>query len=164
MKTLFTTAIRVRPLLMLALMLAASLAVSGDRFLAFVVGITMIHILWTAGMNLLTGYTGLVPLVYAGIAGVSAYATVALTMQHRWSFWLATPASALLAALVGVLLGLPSLRLKGFYFARVARDPDGRKPDVVYFVDLPTATLESIKYPRRTCPSPIIRSAVSLSI
>ena len=102
---------------MLALMLAASLAVSGDRFLAFVVGITMIHILWTAGMNLLTGYTGLVPLVYAGIAGVSAYATVALTMQHRWSFWLATPASALLAALVGVLLGLPSLRLKGFYFA-----------------------------------------------
>ena len=102
---------------MLALLLAASLAVSGDRFLAFVVGITMIYILWTAGMNLLTGYTGLVPLVYAGIAGVSAYATVALTMQHRWSFWLATPVSALLAALVGVLLGLPSLRLKGFYFA-----------------------------------------------
>ena len=165
MKTLFTTAFRVRPLLMLALMLAASLAVSGDRFLAFVVGITMIHILWTAGMNLLTGYTGLVPLVYAGIAGVSAYATVALTMQHRWSFWLATPASALLAALVGVLLGLPSLRLKGFYFALSSLVIQTVVSlTFVYFVGFTNGDTEINQIPRRTCPSPIIRSAVSLSI
>lgn len=117
MKALVSVAIAPRLLMLLAAAIALPLAFGGDRFLAFVVGITMINVLWTAGMNLLTGYTGLVPLVYAGIAGVSAYGTVNLTMQHHWSFWLAMPVSALGAALVGVLLGLPSLRLKGFYFA-----------------------------------------------
>lgn len=117
MMIFLSTAFKPRLLLLLAALCAVPLAVSGDRFFAFVVGITLINVLWTAGMNLLTGYTGLVPLVFAGIAGVSAYGTVALTMKHHWSFWLAMPVSALAAAVVGVLLGLPSLRLRGFYFA-----------------------------------------------
>jgi branched-chain amino acid transport system permease protein len=101
----------------LAALLAGSVLLGDNRFFAFIYGITLIHILWTSGMNLLYGYTGLVPLVFAGIAGVSAYATVRLTIDAQWSFWLAMPASAAGAAFVGVLLGLPSLRLKGFYFA-----------------------------------------------
>jgi branched-chain amino acid transport system permease protein len=117
MKTLLASASRPSLLLLLVVGAALPIAVSDSRFYAFVVGIMMISVLWTAGMNLLTGYTGLVPLAYAGIAGVSAYATVNLTMQFHWSFWLAMPVSSLGAALVGVLLGLPSLRLKGFYFA-----------------------------------------------
>jgi branched-chain amino acid transport system permease protein len=117
MRNFLATARKPRLLILLALLCAVPLGLSGNRFLAFVVGITLINVLWTAGMNLLSGYTGLVPLVYAGIAGVSAYGTVALTMNHHWSFWLAMPVSALGGAVVGVLLGLPSLRLKGFYFA-----------------------------------------------
>jgi len=117
MKTFFTSAARPSLALLLILALGLVLLVSGNRFYAFIVGITMISILWTAGMNLLTGYTGLVPLAYAGIAGVSAYATVYLTMRYHWSFWLAMPLAAVGSALVGVLLGLPSLRLRGFYFA-----------------------------------------------
>jgi branched-chain amino acid transport system permease protein len=117
MRVFLETAVKPRLLILLALLCAVPVGLSGNRFLAFVVGITWINVLWTAGMNLLTGYTGLVPLVYAGIAGVSAYGTVALTMNHHWSFWLAMPVSALGGAVVGVLLGLPSLRLKGFYFA-----------------------------------------------
>ena len=117
MKRFFTTAIQPRLLLLLVGTIALPLAVSGNRFFAFVVGMTMISILWAAGMNLLTGYTGLVSLAYAGIAGISAYGTVGLTMRFGWSFWLAMPVAAAGAAIVGVLLGLPSLRLKGFYFA-----------------------------------------------
>jgi branched-chain amino acid transport system permease protein len=117
MRVFLETALKPRLLLLLAVLCAVPVGLSGNRFLAFIVGITWINLLWTAGMNLLTGYTGLVPLVYAGIAGVSAYGTVALTMNHHWSFWLAMPVSALGGAVVGVLLGLPSLRLKGFYFA-----------------------------------------------
>ena len=117
MRIFLAIALKPRLLLLLAALCAVPLAVRGDRFFAFVVGITLINVLWTAGMNLLTGYTGLVPLVFAGIAGVSAYGTVALTMDHHWSFWLAMPVSALGAAIVGVLLGLPALRLRGFYFA-----------------------------------------------
>lgn len=117
MRTFVSTAFRPALLLLLALALAAPLAASGNRFLAFVIGITLISILWTAGMNLLNGYTGLVPLVYAGVAGISAYGTVRLMIDAHWSFWTAMPVAALAAAAIGVLLGLPSLRLKGFYFA-----------------------------------------------
>lgn len=117
MRTLLTTAAQPRLLALLTAAIALPLAVSDNRFFAFVVGITMISIVWTAGMNLLTGYAGLVSLTYAGIAGISAYGTVGLTMRMGWSFWVAMPIAAVGAAVVGVLLGLPSLRLKGFYFA-----------------------------------------------
>ncbi len=96
--------------------LAAPFVLEGNRFLAFVFGIVMINLLWASGMNLLYGFVGLMPLMFAGIAGIAAYAMVALTREAGWSFWLATPVAAVGAALVGVLLGLPSLRLKGFYF------------------------------------------------
>lgn len=99
-----------------ALMLAAPLLISGNPFFAFVLGLTLIHILWTAGMNLLYGYVGLMPLMFAGIAGISAYGTVYLTMTAGWSFWAAMPLASLCAAGIGVVLGLPSLRLRGFYF------------------------------------------------
>ncbi len=104
-------------LLLLACGLLLTIVVRDNRFFAFVTGITMISVMWAAGMNLLTGYAGLVSLAFAGIAGISAYATVGLVMRLGWSFWLAMPLSAVGAAAVGVLLGLPSLRLKGFYFA-----------------------------------------------
>ncbi len=96
--------------------LAAPFVLEGNRFLAFVFGIVMINLLWASGMNLLYGFVGLMPLMFAGIAGIAAYAMVALTREAGWSFWLATPVAAVGAAFVGVLLGLPSLRLKGFYF------------------------------------------------
>lgn len=94
---------------------ATPFLLSGNRYLAFVAGVTMIHILWASGMNLLYGYTGLMPLMFAGLAGISAYTVVGLTASG-WSFWLALPVGALAASLSGIILGLPSLRLKGFYF------------------------------------------------
>jgi len=103
-------------LLLALLALALPFVLEGNRFLAFVFGIVMINVLWAAGMNLLYGYVGLMPLMFAGIAGIAAYAMVALTRDLGWSFWLATPVASAGAAVVGVLLGLPSLRLKGFYF------------------------------------------------
>lgn len=97
------------------LLFGAPLLFSGNRFFAFIVGITLVHILWASGMNLLYGYTGLMPLMFAGIAGVSSYIVVGLT-SIGWSFWLAMPVGAVVASLIGVLLGLPALRLRGFYF------------------------------------------------
>jgi branched-chain amino acid transport system permease protein len=106
-----------RTTILLALLaLALPFVLESNRFLAFVYGVVMINLLWASGVNLLYGYVGLMPLMFAGIAGIAAYAMVALTRELAWSFWLATPVASIGAALVGVLLGLPSLRLKGFYF------------------------------------------------
>jgi branched-chain amino acid transport system permease protein len=99
-----------------ALALLLPFVLEDNRFLAFVFGMVMINVLWATGMNLLYGYVGLMPLMFAGIAGIAAYAMVHLTRSYAWSFWLAMPVASVAAALVGVLLGLPSLRLKGFYF------------------------------------------------
>ena len=99
---------------LMALMLP--LAASGNKFFAFVLGMTFISLLWATGMNLMYGYVGLMPLMFAGVAGVAGYAMVHFTRTLGWSFWLAMPVASLLAAAVGVALGLPSLRLKGFYF------------------------------------------------
>ena len=71
------------------------------------------------GLNLLTGYTGLLSLGTGGFMGVGAYACYKLTtlfpgrQHHR-----ADPAlRASSSAAVGALFGLPSLRIKGFYLA-----------------------------------------------
>jgi branched-chain amino acid transport system permease protein len=103
-------------LVLAVLALVLPFVVGDNRFLGFVLGMTLINILWAAGMNLAYGYVGLMPLMFAGIAGIASYAMVHLTRDLGWSFWLATPVASLGAAVVGVLLGLPSLRLKGFYF------------------------------------------------
>jgi branched-chain amino acid transport system permease protein len=98
------------------LALALPFLFSANRFYAFILGVTYLYILWSSGMNLLSGFTGLMPLMYAGLAGIGAYTSVNLVMKFDLSFWLAMPAGALAAAVVGVVLGLPSLRLRGFYF------------------------------------------------
>ena len=91
------------------------LLLSGNRYFAFIAGITLISVLWSTGMNLLYGYTGQMPMMFGGIAGISAYATIGL-VAVGWSFWPAMLAGSLGASLIGVVLGLPSLRLRGFYF------------------------------------------------
>ena len=93
----------------------APLLLSDNRYFAFIAGITLISVLWATGMNLLYGYTGLMPMMFTGIAGISAYMTIGLA-AIGWSFWGAMLVSSLAASLIGVILGLPSLRLRGFYF------------------------------------------------
>jgi branched-chain amino acid transport system permease protein len=107
---------------LLALLIIASLAtpivVKGvSNYYVFILGITLLFMLWASGMHLTYGFTGMLPLMYGGLAGVGAYTSANLVIKAGFSFWLALPISGLSAALVGVLLGMPSLRLRGFYFA-----------------------------------------------
>jgi branched-chain amino acid transport system permease protein len=76
-----------------------------------------IYALMAIGQNLITGYTGMLSLCQAGFFAIGAYTTAILTTSSGWSFWATLPVSALLAAMFGVLIGLPTLRLKGDYLA-----------------------------------------------
>ncbi|MET0443703.1 MAG: branched-chain amino acid ABC transporter permease, partial [Pseudorhodoplanes sp.] len=70
------------------------------------------------GLNLLTGYTGLISLGTAGFMGVGAYASYKLTTWFPGAnVILMILLSGFVAAAVGVVFGLPSLRIKGFYLA-----------------------------------------------
>lgn len=67
-------------------------------------------------LNICIGYAGLVSVAHGGIFGVGAYATGILMADHRWSFWVTLPAAALVGALLGLILGVLTLRLQGHYF------------------------------------------------
>jgi branched-chain amino acid transport system permease protein len=68
------------------------------------------------GLMLLVGFTGQISLGHAAFLAVGAY-TEALLQAAGWPFWLTLPAAALLSAAVGIVVGLPALRLKGIYLA-----------------------------------------------
>jgi branched-chain amino acid transport system permease protein len=68
---------------------------------------------------LLTGLNHQVSLGQSAFFGIGAYATAILVGTHGWSYWLAIPLGAAVAFVVGVIVGLPALRLKGHYLALV---------------------------------------------
>ena len=76
------------------------------------VGYTIIAV---QGLNLLTGYTGQISLGQAAFMTAGGYVSALLVNHWGWSFFAALPAAALGAGLIGLIFGLPSLRVKGFY-------------------------------------------------
>ncbi len=76
------------------------------------IGIAIISVL---GLNILTGYCGQISMGHVGFMAVGAYVSAILTAHHGWSFWAALPAAALAAGVAGLIFGLPSLKIKGFY-------------------------------------------------
>lgn len=76
-----------------------------------------IYTIAVIGLNILMGYTGQISLGHAAFMGVGAYSAAIMARAWGLPFWLAVPSAALFTALVGLLFGLPSLRVKGFYLA-----------------------------------------------
>ena len=72
------------------------------------------------GLNIVIGYAGLLDLGYIGFYAVGAYTTGVLTSYHAsWPFLLVLPVSIAVTMLTGVLLGAPTLRVRGDYLAIV---------------------------------------------
>lgn len=68
-------------------------------------------------LMLLTGYAGQISLGHAGLLAAGAFTAGILFKEFGAAFWITLPASALTGALLGVIFGLPSLRLRGLYLA-----------------------------------------------
>jgi len=69
------------------------------------------------GLNILTGYTGLISIGVGAFLGVGGYASAIITTKLGIPFWIALPLAGIITAIVGALFGVPSLRLKGLYLA-----------------------------------------------
>jgi branched-chain amino acid transport system permease protein len=69
------------------------------------------------GLNILVGYTGQISLGHAAFMAVGAYTSAIFARELGMSFWIALPLSALFTGVIGLIFGLPSLRVKGFYLA-----------------------------------------------
>lgn len=80
--------------------------------LAIIIGITVISV---HGLNILTGFCGQISMGHAAFMAVGGYVSAVLSAKLGWSFFAALPCAALGAGVVGLLFGLPSLKIKGFY-------------------------------------------------
>jgi branched-chain amino acid transport system permease protein len=93
---------------------------------ASAVNSTLLFVLLALGLNIVVGYAGLLDLGYAAFYAIGAYTMAFLTARgsplydtFHTNFWVALPISFLMAALFGVLLGAPTLGLRGDYLAIV---------------------------------------------
>ena len=78
-----------------------------------------IYAIMAIGQNCITGYTGMLSLCHAGFFCIGSYATAIICKVCGLSFWLSIPVAAIVAGLVGLVIGIPTLRLKGDYLAIV---------------------------------------------
>ncbi len=73
----------------------------------------------TLSLNLILGYTGQASLAHGSLMGIGAYSFGIFAERVGLNFWLTLPLACLITAIIGLLIGLPSLRTKGPYFAIV---------------------------------------------
>ncbi|MBO0845912.1 MAG: branched-chain amino acid ABC transporter permease [Nocardioides sp.] len=78
------------------------------------------YALVAVGLNIVIGYAGLLDLGYVGFYATGAYTTGVLTSEHfHWPFFLALPLAIGVTMVTGVILGAPTLRVRGDYLAIV---------------------------------------------
>ena len=90
-----------------------------NNYTQYLVNLILIYILVTLGFNVLVGYVGRFSFGNAAFFGIGAYTVGLLMKTLSVPFWFALPIAGLVTGLVGLLLGLPALRLHRYYLAIV---------------------------------------------
>lgn len=103
----------------LSLMLLVALPFIGGTYVAETAVDAMVFLVAALGLNITTGLAGQISLAQAALMGVGAYtiARIAPLLHFHGSALLLIPLAGVISAVVGVVTGLPSFRLKGYYLA-----------------------------------------------
>lgn len=86
-------------------------------YYVFFLTLVIIAVIAAHGLNILLGFTGQISLGHAAFLGVGGFTYSYFAMVQHWPFWLSIPISGLVAAGLGLIIGIPSLRIKGIYLA-----------------------------------------------
>lgn len=71
------------------------------------------------GLNLVIGYSGQISIGHSAFVGIGAFATAITVADHNWSYFTALPLSFAVSFIIGCIVGLPALRIKGLYLVVV---------------------------------------------
>lgn len=79
--------------------------------------LTLFYAYLTSSWNLVGGFAGVLPLGHSAFIGIGAYTSTILYLHYGLSPWFGMLAGGVLAAVIGVIIGIPTLKLRGAYFA-----------------------------------------------
>lgn len=102
---------------LVAAVLCGLVSLSGNDYYLRIAFMMCVYYLCAAGMNVLVGYAGQKSLGQAGLFAAGAYAVALITSRTELNPWLALVIAAVVSGVCGVLIALPSLRVKGPYLA-----------------------------------------------
>ena len=88
-----------------------------QRYILDLAILVLTYVMLGWGLNVVVGLAGLLDLGYVAFYAVGAYSYALLATNFGWSFWVCLPLAGVLAAMWGVMLGFPVLRLRGDYLA-----------------------------------------------
>ena len=95
----------------------AAITATGSSYLAQIAITAMIFVILSASLNHITGTAGLLSIGHAAFYGIGAYAAALLSTKLGLPFIVTLPAAGLIAAFVGFLVAMPTMRLVSIYFA-----------------------------------------------
>jgi branched-chain amino acid transport system permease protein len=101
----------------LALIFVVLIPLGVHEYYLSILNLIFIAIVGALGLNILVGYTGQISIGHGAFMSVGAYTAANLAVRLGLPFWLTLPAGGLMAAVIGVIVGMPSLRIKGLYLA-----------------------------------------------
>jgi branched-chain amino acid transport system permease protein len=99
------------------LLFAVVLPLSLHEYYLSIINLSLIAVVGALGLNILVGYTGQISVGHAAFMSVGAYTAANLSVHFHLPFWVTLPAGGLMAAFIGAIVGIPSLRIKGLYLA-----------------------------------------------
>ena len=97
--------------------LFVALPLSLSEYYLSILNLILIAVVGALGLNILVGYTGQISVGHGALMSVGAYTAANLITRLHAPFWLAVPAGGMMAAAIGAVIGVPSLRIKGLYLA-----------------------------------------------
>jgi branched-chain amino acid transport system permease protein len=103
--------------LAIAVLFAVVLPSALHEYYLSIINLVLIAVVGALGLNILVGYTGQISVGHAAFMSVGAYTAANLAVRLDLPFWITLPAGGLMAALIGAIVGIPSLRIKGLYLA-----------------------------------------------
>jgi branched-chain amino acid transport system permease protein len=124
--------------------LAAALPFAVSSYHVFELTLVMIYAIAVLGLNILTGYNGQISLGHGGFFAAGAYTAAILMHRYGVPYWATVPPAALICFVLGVLFGLPALRLEGPYLALVTLAMALATPQLLKYFDTWTGGQQGI--------------------